>query len=365
MSNYADELDFVRESDDNLYPTFLFNPMYNDFGDNYYSQSFVNDELTTKVKRLRRRYNDYFDYLDALDTYDEYMDLLIDKYGSKRVIKNAAEADLLQDPLPAKPKLKNTRKNRQFQRAGSVPSRKIDIEPVGKEEMIAIARQLFPNQTGESVTEDDNDKKIPKELKKKLRRIEQQLAGKDRKRNLYRATGINHGTDFIVEYLNQTKRGVYNSSGQKDDANSKSLYDMVKEDERRKYIRDEILEDEEMLDTSEIVNGRLVNRRTHQQMEIYKELAMGGIDVLGNFGKGMTRKAQKMIRSQIGESEPLTKKEMKKIKKRSRKEKERIQRRRDSNRLLEQTLLGNKLDKFDFNSNDKSLSFRLKDIYRD
>lgn len=364
MSGYEQELDFVKESPDNIFPSFLFNPMYNDFDDNYYANSFANDELATKVKKLRRRYNDYFDYLDAMDTYDEYMDLLIEKYGSKRVIKNAAEADLLQDPLPAKPKLKNTRKNRQFQRAGSIPSRKLDVEPVKSEEMIAIARQLFPNATGETVSEDDNNKKMPKEIRKSIKRIEQQLAGRDRKKNMYRAVAANRGTDFIVEYLNQTKRGVYDSSGQKKDTNQ-SLYEMMQEDEREKYHRPEIIEDENELNTTEIVNGRLVHRKEYQKMEIYKELAAGGIDVIGNFGKGMTRKAQKMIRSQIGESEPLTKKEMKKIRKRARKEKERIARRRDSNRLLEQTLLGNKLDKFDFNSDDRSLTFQLKDIYRD
>lgn len=365
MTDYEKELDFVKEADDNLFPDFLYNPLFNDFGDNYYQNSFANDELITKVKKLRRRYSDYFDWLEAMDTYNEYMDILIDKYGSERTIKNAAKADLLMDPYPAKPKLKNTRKNRQFQRAGSVPSKKLDVQTASGEEMIAIARQLFPNANGDTVDESDSDKKLPKKLQKKLKRIEDTLAGKDRKRNMYRSVSASSGTDFIVEYLNQAKRGVYNSHGQKNEYSDKSLYEMMKEDERTKYIRPEILDDMNESNTTQIVNGRLVNRQEYQKMEIYKELAMGGIDVIGNFGKGMTRKAQKMIRSQIGESEPLTKKQMKKIKKRSKEERERMERRRDSNRLLEQTLLGNKINKFDFDSDDKSISFRLKDIYRD
>ena len=50
------------------------------------------------------------------------------------------------------------------------------------------------------------------------------------------------------------------------------------------------------------------------------------------------------------------------MKKKAKKDRERIERRRDSNELLEKTLLGNK---FSFREDGDTLSFRLRDVYRD
>ena len=362
MSSYEEELDFVKESDDSLYPDFLFNPLFNDFEDNYYSRSFASDELTSMVKKLRRRYSNFFDWVDAMEIYNEYMDKLIEKYGSMRVIKNSMKADLMEDAVPARPRLKNTKRNRQFSKTGIIPSRKIDIDNPTQEEMLVIARQTFPETMGETVTEETLHEKLPKKLRKQVKSIQEQLAGQERKRNLYRSVGNNSGTDFIVEYLNQAKRGVYDSSGNKDHGyDNMSLIDMVEEDERNALIPEEIRDYDEM-DPTEIVNGRLVRRSENMRLEIYKELYSEGIDVIGSLGKRMDKKAVKLIRSQIGATEPMTKKEMKKMKKKAKKDRERIERRRDSNELLEKTLLGNK---FSFREDGDTLSFRLRDVYRD
>ena len=361
MSTYYDELDFVRNAPDDIFPDFLFNPLYNDFEDGYYAKSFANDELISSVKKLRRRYSNFFDWADAMDTYNEYMDQLIDKYGSMRVIKNALRVDAMEDPVPAKPKLKMNRRNRQFLRSGVVPTRKINLDPIPPEEMIAIARQSFPNTLGDGVREEDADKKLPKETRKRLRRMSETLAGRNRKQNLYRSTGSNAGTDFIVEYLNQAKRGQYGSNGDYRGEEAMSLSERIRESERIENTRPELLEDC-LENRTEIVNGRLVSRKQQIQMEIYKELYSQGMNVIGNFGKSMDKRAVKMVRSYIGDTEPASKKELKKIEKRTRKERERIQRRADNNALLEKTLLGNK---FSMSDDGSSLSFRLKDIYRD
>ena len=76
----------------------------------------------------------------------------------------------------------------------------------------------------------------------------------------------------------------------------------------------------------------------------------------------MNKQSVKMIRSHIGDTEPASKKELKKIKKRAKKEREMIEKRRDNNRLLEKTLLGNK---FSLDDKDGQLNFRLRDVYRD
>lgn len=362
MSDYEKELEFVKDSDDSLYPDFLFNPLFNDFDDDYYQKSFASDELSAMAKKLRRRYSNFFDWVDAMEIYNEYMDKLVEKYGSLKVIKNAMKADVIEEAVPARPRLKNTKRNRQFSRSGIIPARKVTDESLTSEEMLVIARQTFPDMMGEEIEETNPNAKLPKELRKKVKRMQEQLAGKERKRNLYRSVGNNSGTDFIVEYLNQAKRGVYDSAGNSGNGyENMSLIDMVEEDERKALIPEEIRELEEM-DPTVFQNGRLIRRSDSIRLDIYKELYSEGIDVIGSLGKRMNKQSVKLIRSHVGATEPMTKKEMKKVEKRAKKDRERIERRKDSNRLLEQTLLGNK---FSFKEDGDTLSFRLKDLYRD
>lgn len=361
MSEYEKELDFVKEAKDDIFPDFIFAPLFNDFGDSYYQNSFVEDELVASVKKLRRRYSDFFDYIDAMEIYREYMDKLKEKYGGMRVIKNALKVDAMPDPVPAEPKLKNTRRNKQFLRADIIPSRQIDVMKLPQEEMLAIARQVFPNQMGEDIESVAPTQDIPKDMKKRLRKMSREMAGRNRRHNMYRSVGNNSGTDFIIEYLNQAKHGMFNSSGKYTGEDNESVAQILKENERIANAPPEFLEDE-LASQTEIVNGRLVRRKDYQKLEIYKELYGEGIDVIGNFGRSMNKQSVKMIRSHIGDTEPASKKELKKIKKRAKKEREMIEKRRDNNRLLEKTLLGNK---FSLDDKDGHLNFRLRDVYRD
>lgn len=361
MSEYEKELDFVKEASDNIFPEFIFAPLFNDFGDNYYQNSFVEDELVASVKKLRRRYSDFFDYIDAMEIYHEYMAKLEEKYGGKRVIKNALKVDAMPDPVPAEPRLKDTKRNRQFLRADIIPSRQIDVVKLSQDEMLAIARQTFPNQMGEYIESIVPTKDIPKDMKKRLKKMSSEMAGRNRRHNMYRSVGNSSGTDFIIEYLNQAKRGVFNSSGKYTGEENESIAQIMKENERIENTPPELLEDE-LASQTEIVNGKLVRRKDYQKLEIYKELYGEGIDIIGSFGRSMTKQSVKLVRSHIGDTEPASKKEMKKIKKRAKKEREMIEKRRDNNRLLEKTLLGNK---FSLDDTDGHLNFRLRDIYRD
>ena len=362
MEDYAEVIPSIAESDDSYWPDWLFKPVYNDFGNNYYTQSFAEDDLTTSMKRLKRRYNNFFEYVDAMEIYNEYMDKMIEKYGSLRTIKNNIEADVMDDPIPSKPKLKNNRRNRQFLRSGAVPSRKNPDMEYTKDEMLAIARQALPGLMGDSMTLDELDRKPSKKTMKRLAEIQSTIERQDRRRSMYRRIGSSTGTDFIVEYLNQAKRGVFNSHGES--ASTSSILDIVKEMEYEKNTPPELLEDEKNHTLTPIIGHRLVNASEHAKTEILKELHLAGYDIFHGFGsKGMSKKSVKMLRSELGASAPLTKKELKKIKKRSKKEATRIQQRADADAVLERTLLGNKINAKRNANGD--ISFRLSDLYSD
>ena len=52
MNAYEELFEVVKDTDDSLWPDWLFNPSFNDFNDNYYCQSFAEDETTTMIKKL-------------------------------------------------------------------------------------------------------------------------------------------------------------------------------------------------------------------------------------------------------------------------------------------------------------------------
>lgn len=362
MDEYEDILELIKNSDDSLWPDWLFKPSFNNFNDNYYNQSFADDDSTSKVKKLKRRYGDFFEYMDAMAIYNEYMERLVQKYGSMRVIRNSMELGTLDEAVPSKPKLKNNRKNKRFLQSGILPSRKLDGNRVPNEEMFAIARQIFPNSMGDDIPLHPG--KMTKEQKRRYAEIQKTFEGESRRRNMYRSVSNNRGTDFIVEYLNQMKHGVYDSSGVNNGNNNRSIIDIRKEMEREENTRPEILQAEEE-DRTIVMNGRLVRQSDRDKTDLYKILYQEGFDILHNLGRsGMNKKSVKLIRAEIGATEPMTKKELKKMKRKARKDREKIQRKADSNRLLESILLNNKLDGGTRDENG-DISFRLRDVFPD
>lgn len=355
-------LEKMNEVPDDQFPSWVFNPTYNEFDDNYYQQSFVEDRLMMDIKKMKRRYNDFYEFMDAIETYNDYMEMMVDKYGSMRTIKNSMEVGLIDDPIPAKPKLKANKKNKLFLQNGIVPSRKTDVLQLSSEEIVEMARRMQPDKDGSEVDEGDMFNKVPKELKEEMKRANRRLSGQSRRQNMYRTVGSNRGTDFIVEFLNNAKRGVYDTEYDKHGENT-SIVDIAKDIVRERDIPPEVLEDEQSPNKTIVYGSRLVNARQKQQIEIYKELLEAGFDVMHQLGhSGLDKKAVKMIRTSIGDTTPMTKKELKRAKKKAKKDAARIKRRADASDVLQRTILGNKLDTYEEGG---MINLRLKDIAPD
>jgi len=357
---YNDELEFVASSPDNIFPEYLFNPMINDFGEDYYSKGVSNDPLIMKAKSIRRKYSNYFDYIDAINLYNEYIELLIDKYGSWSLIKNSYKVGMLDEILPPRPRLKKNRKNKEYLRAGVIPSRKYNEAVDNDIDILKIARETFPNEFGKDITEDAAFEKPGKESRKILKKMKEEISAKTRRKNLYSTVGNNRGTDFIIEYFNQVNRGGYSEDGI---YKEKSISEIYKEAEDSLLIPDELMDDALMSNTPIIVNGRYVKRAEVAQIELLKELYENGIDLIGAKSKSMDRTAVKLLRRQLGayDGGPMTKKELKKWKKKSKDEKRRLERQSDADSSLERILLKNKIS---FANKGNSINFKLSDIYK-
>ncbi len=358
---YNDELEFVVNSPDDIFPEYLFNPMTNDFGEDYYSKGVSNDPLIMKAKSIRRKYSNYFDYIDAINLYNEYIDLLIDKYGSWSLIKNSYKVGMLDEILPPRPRLKKNRKNKEYMRAGIIPSRKYNEAVADDVDIPEVAREVFPNEFGKDISEDAAFEKPRKESRKILKKMKEELSAKSRRKNLYSNVGNNRGTDFIVEYFNQVNRGGYTEDGE---YKEKSISEIYRDQEDSLLIPDELMDDALLSNTPIIVRGRYVKRSEVAQIELLKELYEAGIDLIGAKSKSMDRTAVKLLRRQLGaySDGPMTKKELKKWKKKNKEEKRRLERQADADSSMERILLKNKIS---FKNKGNSINFRLRDIYKD
>lgn len=360
--SYSEELDFVTKAPDERFPEFLFNPSFNDFGDNYYQQS-KSENDAKEIRGLRRKYSNFFDYIDAIRIYNRYMDKMIEKYGGIKIIKNCIKEDLISDYIPPKPKLKMNRRNKEFLRCGIIPSRVLIKERPSAEEYKELARKMQPTATGQTVEDYDPYAKLPKSVEKAVKLAAKKFEQKQRLENMYCSTGTDNGSDFIVEYLNNASKGHYTTIGE---YKEESILDIVKDEERRSMIPEEILMAEEnyAANKTRVVNGRLVYAREQEKIELMENLYQAGIDVLGVFRKNMDRKTVKMVRSRIGlddDERYMTKKELRQYKKRMKQERKRMEKRRDNDRILSETLLANKID---LGRSGDSMNLRLSDLLR-
>lgn len=357
---FEGDLEKIANAPDELFPDFLFSPLFNDFDDHYYERAMSMNPKIQAVMNLRRKYSNYFDYLDALNIYEAYIDEMIEKYGSKGLYISSVELGLCEDIIPIKPKLKNKRVNREFLRSGIIPSRKMYDPEV---DFVALAREIFPGANGDNVDERDSEAPPDKKTAKILKRVSEQIAGRNRRKNLYSSLGHNHGSELIVEFLNAASSGYYDKgvtsfrNGRKE-----TVSELIREERKEELIPVEL----RGLDTapkSIIQNGILVNAQESAQIELLKELYNIGIDLTGN-SRSMSKKAIKMVRRELGiyETGPMTPKQLRKYKKRMKREQEKLDKRRDYDQMLNETLLKNKISA---SRNGSSLSLRLRDIYSD
>lgn len=357
LMEYLNELKKVGYSEDERFPDFLFSYLQNDFDDNYYQRGLADTQLLKDVKKIRRKYNDFFDYVDAMEIYKEYMEFLADKYGSVKAVKHGAREGIIEDYVPPKPRLKNSKRNRLLVSSGIMPSRQV-METPDSDEIAEFARKAYPTSTGETLSHEDLFGKVPKKYRKQFEELSEEIAGRNRKRNMFRASN-NAEIDFILNYINNANGYDYKSYSS--DGSDRPISEIMEEMQLEKEIAPELYEYLYSPNTKVLRNSRVVSRDDENQTAIMTALYEMGIDVFGSYGKSMSKTAVKMLRGNVGESGPLTKKEKKKAKKMAKKERERMASKRNNDALLERTLLKNR---YSFSTDGSAISMRMSDLIR-
>ena len=81
-----------------------------DYNDNYHKRDDGSlSDIEREVRTLKGRYRDIIKFNEALLIYNEYMEHLADKYGNADILKKMVKNGLVDDYVPRKPRLKNTK----------------------------------------------------------------------------------------------------------------------------------------------------------------------------------------------------------------------------------------------------------------
>lgn len=364
--SYYDQLKEIRESDDSIWPEWLFRINVADYGDNYIERSVVSSVEATEVMKLRRRYNDYHEWVDAMEVYEEYMESLYEKYGSKRMVKNSIKSGTIEDPIPNKPKLKTSRKNKTILKTGQAPARRLRII---RESLEEIHERSMWNHRDDPDREVDQsgDYKMHKESKKILKKMDDNHSAKERKKNLFRSDSRDFGSDFVVEFLNNQANGYYDKNGYRKEFGVgegkiyPSFTKAMKAYEKGKLDEEEKDRGDFLMDNYAVRQRRLEKKENVDKEEFYKDLMKNGYNVRGMVEhSGMDKKAVKMFASKIGLSSAASKKDMKKMKKRIKKDRKKMKRRMAGDRAAERILTGNRLDVLP--DENGYLNMRLRDL---
>jgi hypothetical protein len=94
-----------------------------DFNDNFHRlDTEASSELEKQARKIRRRYREFSEYQKAIEVYQEYMAYLIIKHGGFKIFEAKLKSEAIDDFIPAKPRLKNTKMNKFIMKHGIVLS---------------------------------------------------------------------------------------------------------------------------------------------------------------------------------------------------------------------------------------------------
>lgn len=318
------------------FPELLFHPMCNNFGDIYFTQDpedydseavkydarFTRSNLMrarSKIKRLDR-------YLEAVSLYDDYMAYLINKYGGIEFLKAYIEAGDCTDYIPQeRPTLKKNSPYLKALKGGIMPSIiPTTVDPtIFNEHIQYLLEDVVPRPIGEAEPDPMfGETKPTKAEAKVLDARTNRLARQKRVQSLFKDKfGVSSGLDFVDHwYANLGATTI--DMGKAEENSGLSLVERARDLQDRAYMTEaEKIEEDMRISGTLYYTGHIIKDRLKEMNDefIVALQQEAGVDVMGTLGRGMNKQRRKAIRARLGESMTMSKKEIKKAKKRGEK----------------------------------------------
>lgn len=364
------KLEQAAQAPDDAFPSMLFNPLTNDFGDLYFKLDLedlgqeavlVDPRFTRKnIQRIRGTIKRIDRYLEMCALYDDYVDYLVAKYGSLEMVDEMYEAGILKDPpLPInhRPILRKGKIRKLF-KSGIIPS----FAPYGVDttQCFTYLKEICDRIEDEKVYDVEPDIEWSlnrKPSKKEMKVLERNTERYRRQRRLEilnsgtSVNGITSNMDFIDNYYANVHRGVYDTEFSDADKSESSITGQMKAMKDREYWHEgKIAEAQDATQRAKLSfdGAKIHNRDAELRYEILEHLQKyTGIDVIGTMtDRGMSKKNIKAVRAgltSIGADTGLTKKERKKLKKKQRKVQNMQSQAIRNDQRLQEVLLNNKI----------------------
>lgn len=373
IQEYLKTLDKAASAPDSSYPSLLWEPLLNDFGDAYLyadledSQNVavrVDPRFTrANIRRIAHHPKTAAQWLASVNLYDAYSEYLIDKYGSLESAHELLLMGEMHDPpldVPSRPTMKKCPDARLIKN-GVIPCfRMSGITEEGVQERMTELLELLEDEVSTDGEEPDIEKELQRPLSEKEKELYQDVIEQykrlDRVNRLmngttYSGSGIMSGTDWVSYYYNAMSRGDYNVDRSRGAEDADSLVGAMRRLEDERFTPEELKEFIKKLDGKEkprlYFDGWGVSSREDQStLELYKALAEVGVDWLGVAGN-MGKQARKVIRAEMEAAgvatQGLTDKEYKKLEKKRKKQIDRERRMASASRSLEEVLRSNRI----------------------
>ena len=336
MMKILSEFDQV---DDNSFPDFVLNPRLGEFTDpsimRLYMKEFKHsdDPRLKIIKTGRNRESNYGRYQYKLSVWEDYIEDLAAEYYpcfpleySVPLILQAADEGFVEEEVPNKPRMKNSKKNRLQKKLGYDPMDGVEVDAEEVDSLVRAADEKSPEVEVDSgvqvVYSDEESSRLDKAAKQVMMksRLNKFL-------NASTAFGSRNDVSLMAEYLNNDTGNI-----KRDD---QSAFDMLRKEEELELIPEYILRNKERVRGGRLsMNGLTIrDSQEEEQVDLYRALMSSGfngaeIDALTNGGANLTKKQLRIISSELGEEsvakmekfQKMSKKERKKQKKREARE---------------------------------------------
>lgn len=281
-----------------------------DYGDNYHRLDIdPSSELEAAARQIRRRYRRMGDYMKAVAVYNEYMTSLYEKYGGKYFFDLRYEEELIDDFVPAAPRMKNTPRNKTLLKKRIIVS-DIDIKKVDEDKLDRLVQE-YSDEVGLTELVIDERDTPDKDVKKIIGGI----SFGPKKAKITQVDSL----DYLDAYF-KSKNKIMEEKREEKIAKI-TLSDII---DGNYEIED--TDEDEM--TSVYYNGKYIRKNLADDLQLYTQLGKMGWDHI----KLMKRK---------GVSGRVTKLAVKEEKRKRKREKGKKNRKKEADDLLMESIFDN------------------------
>lgn len=253
------------------YDQSLFDVYVLDYGDNYHrGENEPSSEFEREVRKIKARYRDINKFYNAVALYNEYISYLEDKYGGHDLFKLKRKHGLIDDYIPPKPRIKNTKELKFLKK------NKIIVGSVGR---FLIDEEALDNYIDEYTKNMEVDNISVNKIKdKEAEKILDSEGSKNKYKHL-KSQSFKDDVDYLESYFRnkninnvfgKKKKGKKNKK-KKNKEDRIMISDLMRSDYEDSFYGEDYMEDS---DNKPMVlyDGLLLSSGTTKELDVYHKL---------------------------------------------------------------------------------------------